>query len=145
MPSILADIYTVYSANKRNVLVPRSRTTLDATQKHTIGRFGKLETWTRYVSLSTESATPQLPPIRLDRYRWHANGREFSQIGNVDAGVDVDVESHPVSFFTPQHFEPKAINMFYSLIVVFAFLFTFTLFWRKLEKKGRILFRAGEK
>ena len=28
---------------------------------------------------------------------------EFSQIGNVDVGVNVDVECHPVGFSTPQN------------------------------------------
>ncbi len=30
--------------------------------------------------------------------------REFSQIENVDVGVNVDVGSHPMGTFTPQNF-----------------------------------------
>ncbi len=33
------------------------------------------------------------------------HNREFSQIGNVDAGVNVDVDSHPVGSSTPQNFQ----------------------------------------
>ncbi len=32
----------------------------------------------------------------------NSNIREFSQIGNVDVGVNVDIESHPVGQHTPQ-------------------------------------------
>ncbi len=34
--------------------------------------------------------------------------REFSQIGNVDVGVNVDVESHPVGSSTQQNFQFKS-------------------------------------
>ncbi len=41
----------------------------------------------------------------LQRNALHRDTREFSQIGNVDVGVNVDVEYHPVGSSTPQNFQ----------------------------------------
>ncbi len=38
----------------------------------------------------------------VSKSRRAAANREFSQIGNVDVGVNVDIQSHPVGHHTPQ-------------------------------------------
>ncbi len=46
---------------------------------------------------------PRQPETRRGKQVLLPNSSEVSQIGNVDVGMNVDVECHPVGSFTPQH------------------------------------------
>ncbi len=59
------------------------------------------------------------------------HNREVLQIGNLEAGVNVDIEYHPAGSFKPQNVYPKARSVFNSLFVMFAFFFACTLFQKK--------------
>ncbi len=44
-----------------------------------------------------------------------SNTREVSQIGKVDVSVNMDVESHPVGFTTPQKTEVQSSKCYFFL------------------------------
>ncbi len=50
--------------------------------------------------------------------------REFSQIENVDVGMNVDVEFHPVGSFTPQNVQVFVFEIVFVCDICFLFIST---------------------